>query len=267
MTATAAKASVLLGTEVIGTERLHGGDLSEVARLRTADGRTFVAKPGRTAEVEAGMLRAIRAAGVPAPDVVAVADDLLILEDLGDDEGPGNAWGNLGQVLRRLHSVTGETYGWPQDHAFGKVRIPNATTTTWPEFWAERRLQPSCPETPPVLARKVEALAGRLHEHLPEHPSPALLHGDLWTGNVMAHGAQVTGLIDPSCYYGHAEVDLAMLTLFGSPGNSFWTTYGSLEPGFEERRPIYQLWPALVHLRLFGAGYQGLVERCLQSAG
>ena len=93
-----------------------------------------------------------------------------------------------------------------EDHAFGKVHTPNETTTTWPQFWAERRLLPSCLNIPTSLARKVEALAGRLNDLLPEHPPPALLHGDLWTGNIVAHGPKVTGLIDPSCYYGHAEV-------------------------------------------------------------
>ena len=72
-------------------------------------------------------------------------------------------------------------------------------------------------------------------------------------------------LIDPACYHGHAEVDLAMLSLFGTPGPMFRETYGPSEPGLEARRPVYQLWPALVHLRLFGSGYQGLVERLLDA--
>lgn len=83
----------------------------------------------------------------------------------------------------------------------------------------------------------------------------------------MARGDRVSGLIDPACYHGHAEVDLAMLALFGRPGPAFHDNYGALEPGAEDRLPVYQLWPALVHLRLFGAGYRGLVERCLNAAG
>lgn len=261
------KASELVGYSISEAEPLHGGSLSTVFRLRAADGRSFIAKPGHTAKTEAKMLDAIKSAGALTPCVVAVSGDLLILEDLGPDEGPENAWSSLGQELRQLHATWGAFYGWPEDHSFGTVGIPNARTQSWPEFWAERRLLPSCSEIPPDLARRVEALAKRVGDFLPEHPPAALLHGDLWVGNVMARAGQVTGLIDPSSYYGDAEVDLAMLSLFGTPADDFWQAYGDLDPGFAERRPIYQLWPALVHLRLFGAGYRNLVEQCVACVG
>jgi fructosamine-3-kinase len=80
-------------------------------------------------------------------------------------------------------------------------------------------------------------------------------------------GDQVSGLIDPACYHGHTEVDLAMLGLFDQPDAAFYEAYGSLEPGHDERTTIYRLWPALVHLRLFGAGYRPMVERLLQATG
>lgn len=80
----------------------------------------------------------------------------------------------------------------------------------------------------------------------------------------MAEG-RLAALIDPACYYGHEEVDLAMLTLFDAPPPEFWEAYWALEPGWERRRDVYQLFPALVHLRLFGATYAGMVDRLLQS--
>jgi fructosamine-3-kinase len=94
-----------------------------------------------------------------------------------------------------------------------------------------------------------------------------LLHGDLWGGNVLAANNRVSALIDPACYYGHAEVDIAMLELFDSPSPSFFEAYGALEPGYRERLVIYRLWPALVHLRLFGDSYRALVLRLLAEAG
>ena len=94
-----------------------------------------------------------------------------------------------------------------------------------------------------------------------------LLHGDLWGGNVLVAGNRVSGLIDPACYFGHVEVDIAMLTLFDRPGAEFYQAYGPLDPGHEERLLIYRLWPALVHLRLFGGGYRSLVEQHLSAAG
>jgi fructosamine-3-kinase len=117
------------------------------------------------------------------------------------------------------------------------------------------------------LARRVEALAADLHNRLPARPAPALLHGDLWGGNILAAGDRVSGLIDPACYYGHAEVDLAMLGLFDQPGAAFTEAYGAPEPGHDERSAIYRLWPALVHLRLFGPGYRPMVDRLLDAIG
>lgn len=266
MRSLAERASALTGTTISRIEQLRGGSLSNVVRLHTADCRSFIAKSGHTAKTEARMLKAIRAAGASAPQVVAVSTDLLILEDLGQDEGLENAWRSLGQETRLLHATKGRYYGWTEDHSFGEVYIPNTPTHSWPEYWAERRLLPSCSEIPLDLARKVEVLANRIHDLLPEHPPAALLHGDLWVGNVMSRNGRITGLIDPSSYYGDAEVDLAMLSLFGSPDQEFWPAYGDMNPGYAERRSIYQLWPALVHLRLFGAGYRNLVEQCLSQA-
>jgi fructosamine-3-kinase len=262
----AARAAALLGEGVAGVAPLSGGDLSEVARLSLASGGSAIAKRGATARAEAAMLKAIAAAGVPAPRVLGVADDLLLLEDLGPDEGPAAAWADLGIQVRRLHAARGEAYGWDRDHAFGAVAIPNAPAADWPTFWAERRILPACPHVEVDLARRLEDLCRRLPDLLPARPAPALLHGDLWAGNVMAHSGRVTGLIDPACYHGDGEVDLAMLCLFASPSPAFWDAYGALREGAEARRAVYTLWPALVHLRLFGTGYRGLVERCLSAA-
>ena len=235
-------AAALIGKELSSTQNLHGGDLSVVQRLRFVDGTTAVLKIAATAGAEARMLHAIAASGAPSPGVLAVSGDLLLMQDLGRDQRPSVAWADLGRQLRRLHATQGTAYGWDCDHGFGPV--------------------PFLPHLPRDLARRIEALAARLHDLLPVRPPPALLHGDLWTGNIMARDGHVTGLIDPACYHGHAEVDLAMLCLFGTPDGSFWDAYRP-DPDLADRRPIYQLFPALVHLRLFGPGYLGLVERCV----
>jgi fructosamine-3-kinase len=166
-----------------------------------------------------------------------------------------------------MHHVRGDHYGWADDYAFGPVAIANGWSDNWPRFWAERRLLCHAPHVPAALAHRLETLAADLPSRLPARPAPALLHGDLWTGNVLVHGDRVSGLIDPACYYGHAEVDFAMLSLFDSPPPAFYDAYGSREPGHAERLPIYQIWPALVHLRLFGNSYRRLVERLLSATG
>lgn len=258
----------LLGEALDSWRAAAGGDLSAVVRLRLASGLEAVVKTGPDPRAEAAMLTAIRAADVPAPRVLAVSGQVLVLEALEEAGGlSSTGWRELGEALRRLHEVTGIAYGWERDYAFGALVIPNAPCDTWPEFWAERRLLAGVGALPSALARRLERLAKDLPQRLPAAPAPALLHGDLWAGNVLAADGHLQGVIDPACYCGHAEVDLAMLRLFGSPGGGFSAGYGPVEPGAEARLPIYQLWPAIVHLRLFGGGYAGLLDRLLKQAG
>lgn len=261
-------AAALLGGKLSGAVLLQGGGLSEVVRITLEDGREAVAKNGSDPEREAAMLRAIAATGAPAPEVLAVSPEALAMTPLAQSgvlSGP--AWGALGEALRPLHAAEGAAYGWEGDYAFGAVPILNAWSENWPAFWAGRRLLSEAARLPGPIRARLETLAARLPEMLPSRPAPSLLHGDLWVGNVLVDGARISGLIDPACYHGHAEVDLAMLSLFGAPSAAFWEAYGGPEPGWPTRRAVYQLWPAIVHLRLFGAGYRGMVEGLLDQAG
>ncbi len=245
---------------------LHGGDLSEVMLFELAGGGPVVAKRGAMVGREARMLEAIAAAGVPAPKVLGLWGDVLFIEALEEVRPGPDLWARFGEDLARLHATRGGGYGWPEDYAFGPVAIPNATAEDWPGFWAERRLLPFLPHLPAALARRVDGLARRLPELLPAQPVPGLLHGDLWTGNLLTT-ARAIYLIDPACYHGDGEVDLAMLHLFGGPGPGFEEGYGALAPGWKTRRAVYSLFPALVHVRLFGAGYHAMAERFLTAAG
>jgi len=263
----ARRVAAALGAPVTREAPLGGGDLGEVRRVTLDDGRTVVAKVGTGLRREARMLAALRAAGAPTPGVLHEDDDVLVLEAVANDGAlDAAAWGDLGTVLAHLHADVGTAYGWDEDAAFGTLSVPNAPTDTWPTFWAERRLLPHVAALPPDLAARVERLAADLPARLPERPPAALLHGDLWTGNVLTAGGRVTALIDPAAYRGHGEVDLAMLHLFGRPAPALDAAYGT-PPDAAERRPVYQLGPALVHLRLFGTGYRGLVERLLRMTG
>jgi len=255
----------ILGLEVLDSRPLHGGDLSEV-RLITLPDRQVVVKRGRDVATEARMLRAMARTGAPVPQVLEVGDDVLVLSYLPETTPATDTWRRLGADLARMHGTVGDRYGWDEDHAFGAVRIDNTPNGDWPGFWAERRLLSGIADVPQDLAGRLERLAARLPGLLPKTPPAALLHGDLWAGNLL-FTAERGWLIDPACYHGDAEVDLAMLHLFGRPGPGFDEGYGALRPGWQDRRPIYQLWPALVHLRLFGQGYRGMVERCLGAIG
>ena len=269
MNALAEAGAALLGRALQAWQPLSGGDLSQVIRIELADGRCAVVKNGPDPVAEGEMLQAIRAGGAPAPEVLASSRNALVLGWIEGGDPASAAWADLGRVLRQLHAQTAEHrhYGWPRDFAFGRVPIPNQTCKDWPEFWSQRRLLPMLPQLSGRMAGRLETLCRDLPNRIPRQPRPSLLHGDLWTGNVMARDRQVVALIDPACYYGDREVDVAMLQLFGSPDSDFFAHYGALDKGAGPRLAIYRLWPALVHVALFGRGYLGLVEEQLGLAG
>jgi fructosamine-3-kinase len=267
MKALAEAAAALLGGTLASAQSVHGGCLSQIILITLSDGRQAIVKGGGAPHIEAAMLRALAASGAPCPQVFAAGDGILVMEAMPADGGLANAWASLGEALAKLHAANASACGWADDYAFSSVAIENGWIKSWPSFWAERRLLPNCPHIASALARRIEALATDLPNRLPELAAPSLLHGDLWGGNVLASGNRITALIDPACYYGHGEVDIAMLNLFDGPSAAFYSAYGALEPGWKERLIIYQLWPALVHVRLFGSGYRPMVERLLAQAG
>ncbi len=268
MSAFAARVAALTGVAESGLERLAGGDLSLVLKVQRADGRCSVAKQGPAIAIEAAMLRAIAAAGVPAPAVEAEHGDVLLIEHVDNDGAfSAAAWRSIGVILRRLHDQIGGEYGWPDDYRIGSVGVDNRPAADWPTFWLRQRLAATASTLDRPWRDRVERLAQIVPDLLPSRPPPSLLHGDLWSGNILVRGGELAALIDPACYYGHQEVDIAMLQLFGRPDSAFWEGYGALAPGWQERQPLYQLFPALMHLRLFGAAYAGMVDGLLRSIG
>lgn len=260
--------ATLTGVPTERLERLAGGDLSEVLLVRRPGMPAAVAKSGPHVGSEAAMLRALAAAGVPVPAVEAEFGDILLIEYVENDGAlTPRAWRDIGARVRALHAVRGEQYGWSTDYAFGSVLVDNRQGSDWPGFWGEQRLVSAASLLDRPWRERVERLAGRMRELLPAQPPAALLHGDLRASNVLVRHGGLAAFIDPACYHGDPEVDLAMLCLFGAPDAGFWEAYGPLEPGWEGRRPLYQLFPALVHMRLFGASYGGLVDRLLKAAG
>jgi fructosamine-3-kinase len=263
-----AKVAALTGAPEDRMERLAGGDLSEVLLLRRSDGRCTVAKGSPASATEAAMLRALAGAGVPTPAVEGEHPGILLLEHVENDGvfSP-NAWASVGAAVRNLHAHRGESYGWPAGYALGTVELDNRRRGDWPGFWAEQRLLAAARILDRPWRERVDTAAARLGSLLPADPPPALLHGDLWSGNILVRDGRLAALIDPACYHGHAEADLAMLSLFGTPPPEFWEAYGPPDPGREERLLAYQLFPALVHLRLFGAAYAPMADRLLAALG
>lgn len=260
------RAGHLLGARVESVTQISGGSLSSVSRLGLIGGGTAIAKTGSLVAVEATMLEALRGRGLPTPTILAMEAELLILEDLPAAGRLARAWANLADILDHLHLPTAGGYGWDSDYAFSNVAIPNGRKSSWVEFWSDNRLRCHLPHVDRHLGDRLEQLVRRLGDFLPDHPPAALLHGDLWGGNILVNDVSISGLIDPAAYYGHREVDLAMLSLFDNPPVAFYEACG-LEEGWRERQPIYRLWPLLVHARLFGGSYVRQASACLGEIG
>ncbi|QFT77697.1 fructosamine kinase family protein [Erythrobacter sp. THAF29] len=253
-----------LGSPVERTTPLAGGDISGASRLTLADGREIVAKAGPLVEVEARMLSAIVDTGAPCPGVIATGEKWFAMEWI-EASGASDRWEALADTLHLLHRPKQASFGWDEDYAFGPVAIANQRCRDWARFWAERRLLCHVPYIDSALGKRIARLCERIGDLLPAYTTTSLLHGDLWGGNVIWSDGNAH-LIDPACYFGHREVDWAMLTLFDHPPENFFALLDP-EPGWRERQPLYRLWPWLVHLRLFGGSYRGAVERELAALG
>lgn len=268
MTAFAQKVADLTGVSEARLERLAGGDLSEVLLVPRGEGPLLVAKGGPNVAAEAAMLRALAGAGARVPAVEGEYDTILLIDHVPHDGVMSpNAWADIGEAVAQLHVHRGEVFGWPVDYALGTVALDNREGRDWVRFWGEQRLLTASALLDRPWRARIETLVRRLGDLIPPDPQPAFLHGDLWAGNILVAGGRLAAFIDPACYHGHAEVDLAMLCLFSKPPEGFWAAYGGREAGWEERLPVYQLFPALVHLRLFGATYAPMVDRLLDALG
>lgn len=260
-------AAALLGSAVTQVRPLGGGCIAEVARLDLADGRMIVAKRGSAGlALEGRMLSYLRdPGGLRVPGVFHASGELLLIEFIpsGGSLSPA-AERDAARAIADLHEVSAPSFGFEYDTVIAGLPQPNGWMESWPDFFAEQRLLPMARlayrrrRLPKESLALVERVAGRLNRLLAPGPA-SLLHGDLWGGNVLVTGEHRTAYIDPAIYYGHAEVELAFSTLFGTFGQAFFGLYQEirpLEPGFfEERRDLYNLYPLLVHTVLFGGHY------------
>jgi fructosamine-3-kinase len=270
------------GSPIREARPLSGGSIAEVLAVETEDGRALVAKLGGGAgsglALEGAMLRHLEDRDVPVPSVLHADDHLLLMTRVpsGDSLG-GRVEDHAAHVVAALHDHTGPAFGFEYDTVIGGLHQPNPQTARWVDFFRDHRLlfmageAESAGRLPARLRGRIETLAGRLEAFIDEPARPSLLHGDLWGGNVLADGGRVSALIDPALYWGHPEIELAFTTLFGTFGEAFFARYRELRPlapgFFEQRRDLYNLYPLLVHVRLFGGSYVGGVDRTLRGLG
>ncbi|MEG3616876.1 fructosamine kinase family protein [Magnetovibrio sp. PR-2] len=282
-----ARLSHLVGAEIDELQPLSGGCVGDVNRAELSDGRTVVIKsaPEGTDEaqgihVEGDMLIYLRThSHLPVPDVLARTDGALVMEYLNTGGGlSARVQDDAAHHVAKLHDIsTDDGFGFDFDTVIGGLHQPNPWTPSWVDFFRDQRLMSMGRDAervgrmPTLLLNRLSQFCENLDRWILEPPSPSLLHGDMWSGNVLSAQHRITGFIDPAIYFGHAEIELAFTTLFSTFGRPFFDEYQKLraiEPGFfEERLDIYNLYPLLVHVRLFGGSYVGSVERTLRKFG
>ena len=274
----------LLGERVKTILPLAGGDIGQSWRVQ-AGGRDLFVKtyagseePATAAsmlEAEAqGLAWLAQPAAIRVPEVREVSEKLLVLEWIEPGQPSRATDEALGRGLAALHRAGPPSFGLETANFIGRLPQANTTGESWADFYATRRLEPLLARARErgLLSSEMDRLAAHLLGRLPEivgpDEPPARLHGDLWGGNWICAANGDPVLIDPAVYGGHREIDLAMMHLFGGFGDRVFAAYRESHPlaeGAEGRVALYQLYPLLVHLNLFGASYAGQVERAMSA--
>lgn len=279
-----AKLAARLGSPVARSTPAAGGDINQAFHVWLQDGRELFVKtqsaalPGLFRDEARGLAWLAEANALRVPEVLLATE--------ADDEGPAClvlAWiergtrardyaEQLGTGLARLHRTAAACFGHEHDNYLATLRQDNTPDERWGIFYAERRIAPLIRraaergELPQALQRRLERLLVRIPDLVGDEEPPARLHGDLWSGNVLCDESGAPVLIDPAVYGGHREIDLAMMRLFGGFSEAVFAAYDAtwpLSPGHAERVPLYQLYPLLAHVNLFGSAYLSQVSHCI----
>lgn len=273
----------VLHADVLHTSHLSGGCVGDVRRLELNDGRAVVAKirTSDTSELalEGFMLRFLAAnSNLPVPEVFHADNSLLLMSFISGDETIGaQAQEDAAHHVAALHKITAPEFGFSCDTLVGGLSQPNPNEESWLDFFRDHRLMSmgqnatDAGRLPVEILSRLETMCAHLEKWLTEPPAASLLHGDMWTGNVLVKKSKIAGFVDPAIYYGDPEIELAFTTMFGTFGDAFFHRYEELRgiaPGFfEERRDIYNLYPLLVHVRLFGETYIQSIDNTLRKFG
>ncbi len=262
-----------LGLEVSSSRPLSGGDINEVLLvneefvIKLNDAEAFP----EMMRLEADGLNAMRETNtIQIPEVYAQGtheeQQYLILEKIEKGNRDQSYWERIASGIADMHRTTNENFGWKEDNYIGRLNQKNDFYSNWTEFFIHCRMEPLVESAfnkqllRPEHLRKFDGLYNELDAIFPQE-KPALLHGDLWGGNLM------DGLIDPAVYFGHREMDLAMTQMFGGSSSNFIELYHEnfpLEKGIDQRIPVYNLYPNLTHLNMFGSSYLFGIESLIR---
>lgn len=269
-------------TEINRVSIVGGGSINDARRIETSEGSYFAkinqAKdfPGMFEAESEGLLflKEQSSFNIPEPLDTGITGETqwILMENINSTSKQKDFWETFGRRLAEMHRKEGEYFGLDYDNYLGSLTQKNDKRETWHEFFGEMRIKPQLEKAEEQglaskeMQRLFDKFFSRIERYFPkEHPAP--IHGDLWTGNFMTDSKGEAVIFDPAVYYGHREMDLGMSKLFGGFDERFYASYYEcfpLEPGWEERIHIANLYPLLAHLNLFGGSYASQVMNILR---
>lgn len=266
--------------EILSAKSVSGGSINRAALVEISGIGPCFLKWNRTAdpdmfrkEVNGLELLANADSGLRIPEIILqdTTEDrtgFLLLEYVSQGKPRGNSARNFGDRLAKLHTVRNKRFGLEEPNFIGRLPQQNNWHESWTDFFIHERIQPQLDmalkagKLNRTITNAFEQLFAKLPGIFPDE-QPSLLHGDLWGGNYFYDSNGDAVIFDPAVYYGHREIELAFTHLFGGFSSAFYDAYRQalpLEPGFEDRKDIYNLYPLLVHTNLFGGSYARQVE-------
>ncbi|ANQ49779.1 fructosamine kinase family protein [Flammeovirga sp. MY04] len=266
--------------QLLETNNITGGCINESIKLSTNKGNFFIKHNAKLKthffDVERKGLNLIRDnSDFTVPKVIGIGEFehgvYLIMEHINSSRSSHDYWEKMGNYLAEMHKVTQPEFGLNYHNYIGRLPQLNNKEEKWIDFFVNQRIVPQYEMSVQngFLKQhhldKIYLIKEKLENYFPKE-SPALLHGDLWSGNTMVGALGEPCLIDPAVYYGHREAELAFTTLFGGFDDAFFNAYNETYPweeGIKERIPFYNLYPLLVHLNLFGKSYLSEIEGVL----
>lgn len=270
----------ILNIKILGTRSVSGGDINQALLLECDDNKRYFLKYNSHAgkdmfEKETLGLKLLDQDNIDIriPEVIhtgyidSINTGYLVLEYIQTGREDRHFFSRFGQQLAEMHHITNDHFGLDHDNYIGRLPQSNHWHEKWLDFFIEERINPQLKKAidsrrlSNSLASQFEVLYSTLPDLFPNEPA-SLLHGDLWSGNFMCSDQQDIVLIDPAVYFGNREIELAFTKLFGGFDHKFYEAYEAsnpLQPGFDERKDIYNLYPLLVHTNLFGGSYANSV--------
>ncbi|MEE8589666.1 MAG: fructosamine kinase family protein [Sulfurimonadaceae bacterium] len=275
-----AQLSAALDKEVHTIDFFSAGQIGDIYKVYTTD-NSYILKTSQSSDrltIEADMLNDINNYKISVPKVYDVSETYLLLEFIEESKQVKCTQEiEAAKLLTALHSVTNESrmYGYYYDTTIGPFTQHNEQTQyNWTLFLGQMRIMPMarlCYDKGMISKQMVERLEGLCRDLYKRIDmsliTPSLLHGDLWSGNILFNTNGAT-LIDPAIYFGDKEMELAFIHLFDTFGETFFEAYEEVHPlsddFYETKVPLYQIYPLLVHVALYGGGYVGQLEQTLK---